>query len=306
MTDSGMDLTPLESSRQSFFIDANERHTAVQPEIVNLSANITPSTTLSVVNDCITIVTCSATISAYPGEPAERPLDLQGNVASVPLPLTTYKPFEPLAQIVYRRVDTPPVVSMVAATNTTPINLSYGASTADDRLSVAPTPAITNGGVMLSESAGAVDLSTSRPLRAMVALSSTSPGVVTNVVQDDGTPIDLTSGRNVCCDVIYKLPFTGSCRTQPPVITQPDNLFGYRDDHYQYDHAEVYSTKGMFGKAMSETNLADAGRFLYDGMTGYDYSGTSDSAIDLTAANVSADACVCLRIFPQYFGFASC
>uniref|UniRef100_A0A8C8HNB3 Protein piccolo n=1 Tax=Oncorhynchus tshawytscha TaxID=74940 RepID=A0A8C8HNB3_ONCTS len=278
MTDSGMDLTPQESSRQSVCSNSSGRHTAVQPEIVNLSAEITPSTTLAVVTDSITIVTCSATIASYTSEPEEKPLDLQGYVASMPLPLTTYKPFEPLAQIVYRRVDCPPIVSTVIARDTeTPINLSYGASTVDSRLPV----------TMLSELAGAVDLSTSRPLRAMVALSGISPGVVTTVVEDDGTPIDLTAGKNVCCDVIYKLPFTGSCRTQPPVITQPDNHFGYRDDHYQYDHAGVYGIKVLNGKALSETNLADAGLFLYNGKTEYDYK-VLDSAVDLTAGNISA------------------
>ncbi|XP_055796058.1 protein piccolo-like isoform X3 [Salvelinus fontinalis] len=289
MTDSGMDLTPRESSRQSDGSNSSGRHTAVQPEIVNLSAEITPSTTLAVVTDSITIVTCSATIASYTSEPAEKPLDLQGYVASMPLPLTTYKPFEPLAQIVYRRVDSPPIVSTVTVRDTeTPINLSYGASTVDSRLPVTMAPAISNGGTMLSELAGAVDLSTSRPLRAMVALSGTSPGVVTTVVKDDGTPIDLTAGKNVCCDVIYKLPFTGSCGTQPPVITQPDNHFGYRDDHYQYDHAGVYGFKVLNGKAMSETNLADAGLFLYNGKTGYDYNRVLDSAVDLTAGNISA------------------
>nr|XP_029490935.1 protein piccolo-like [Oncorhynchus nerka] len=288
MTDSGMDLTPQESSRQSVCSNSSGRHTAVQPEIVNLSAEITPSTTLAVVTDSITIVTCSATIASYTSEPEEKPLDLQGYVASMPLPLTTYKPFEPLAQIVYRRVDCPPIVSTVIARHTeTPINLSYGASPVDSRLPVTMAPAVSNGGTMLSELAGAVDLSTSRPLRAMVALSGTSPGVVTTVVEDDGTPIDLTAGKNACCDVIYKLPFTGSCRTQPPVITQPDNHFGYRDDHYQYDHAGVYGIKVLNGKALSETNLADAGLFLYNGKTEYDYK-VLDSAVDLTAGNISA------------------
>uniref|UniRef100_A0A8C7HYY8 Protein piccolo n=1 Tax=Oncorhynchus kisutch TaxID=8019 RepID=A0A8C7HYY8_ONCKI len=288
MTDSGMDLTPQESSRQSVCSNSSGRHTAVQPEIVNLSAEITPSTTLAVVTDSITIVTCSATIASYTSEPEEKPLDLQGYVASMPLPLTTYKPFEPLAQIVYRRVDCPPIVSTVIARDTeTPINLSYGASTVDSRLPVTMAPAVSNGGSMLSELAGAVDLSTSRPLRAMVALSGTSPGVVTTIVEDDGTPIDLTAGKNVCCDVIYKLPFTGSCRTHPPVITQPDNLFGYRDDHYQYDHAGVYGIKVLNGKALSETNLADAGLFLYNGKNEYDYK-VLDSAVDLTAGNISA------------------
>lgn len=305
MTDSGMDLTPQESSRQSVCSNSSGRHTAVQPEIVNLSAEITPSTTLAVVTDSITIVTCSATIASYTSEPAEKPLDLQSYVASMPLPLTTYKPFEPLAQIVYRRVDSPPIVSTVTARDTEiPINLSYGASTVDSRLPVTMAPAISNGGTMLSELAGAVDLSTSRPLRAMVALSGTSPGVVTTVVEDDGTPIDLTAGKNVCCDVIYKLPFTGSCRTQPPVITQPDNHFGYRDNHYQYDHAGVYGIKVLNGKAMSETNLADAGLFLYNGKTRYDYNGVLDSAVDLTAGNISAGWCVlfftCLNLISEW------
>lgn len=153
--------------------------------------------------------------------------------------------------------------------------------------------AISNGGPVLSlEATGAMDLSNYRPVRAMVALSDTSPGVVTTVVEDDGTPVDLTAGRrSVCCDVLYKLPFTGSCRTQPPVTTQPDNRFGYRDDHYQYDNAGLYGIKGMNGikASMSETNLTEAGLFPYDSKNDYDYlSGSADGAIDLTAAKLSA------------------
>ncbi|KAG7217453.1 hypothetical protein INR49_021621 [Caranx melampygus] len=311
MTEQGMDLTPPESCRQSFSSDSSGRQiTAVQPEIVNLSAEITPATTLSVVTDSITIVTCTATIASYNKTPAEKPLDLQGPVTSLPLPLTTCKPFEPLAQIVYRPVNSQPIVSAVGTTaQDIPMNLSFGALVSSGVKQ--PPAAISNGGPVLSlEATEAMDLSNYRPVRAMVALSSTSPGVVTTVVEDDGTPVDLTAGRrSVCCDVIYKLPFTGSCRTQPPVTTQPDNRFGYRDDHYQYDNAGIYGIKGMNGikASMSETNLTEAGLFSYDSKNDYDYlSGSSDGAIDLTAAKLSADACVCLRVLPQYFGFASC
>ncbi|XP_067357357.1 protein piccolo isoform X9 [Channa argus] len=297
MTEQGMDLTPPESCRQSFSHDSSGRQiTAVQPEIVNLSAEITPTTTLSVVTDSITIVTCTATIASYKNTPAEKPLDLQGPDTSSPVPLTTYKPFEPLAQIVYRPVNAQPKVSTVPHTDQDiPVNLSFGALVSSVvKQPMTSTPAvISNGGPVLSlEATGAMDLSNYKPVKAMVALYSTSPGVVTTVIEDDGTPVDLTAGRrSVCCDVIYKLPFTGSCRTQPPVTTQPDNRFGYRDDHYQYDNAVIYGIKGMNGikASMSETNLTEAALFSYDPKNDFDYlSGSSDGAIDLTAAKLSA------------------
>ncbi|XP_060891176.1 protein piccolo-like [Labrus mixtus] len=294
MTEQGMDLTPPESCRHSVSSDSSLRQiTAVQPEIVNLSAELTPATTLSVVTDSITIVTCTATISSYNNTPAEKPLDLQGPVVSLPLPLTTYKPFEPLAQIVYRPVTSQTVTRSVAsAAQEIPMNLSFGVSPGGKQPISPAKAAISNGGPVLSlEATGAMDLSNYRPVQAMVALSGTSPGIVTTIVEDDGTPVDLTAGRrSVCCDVIYKLPFTGSCRTQPPVTSQPDNRFGYRDDHYQYDHAGQYGVKGLNGvkSSMSETNLTEAGLFSYDPKSEYDYlSGSTNGAIDLTAAKLS-------------------
>lgn len=286
MTEQGMDLTPPESCRQSFSSDFSGRPiTAVQPEIVNLSAEITPSTTLSVVTDSITIVTCTATIASY--TPAEKPLDLQGSVTSLPLPLTTYKPFEPLAQIVYRPVNSIPLTSNVPSTvQDLPMNLTYGAlvSSAVKQLPTSPSGAVSNGGPVISlEASGAIDLSNYKPVRALVALSSTSPGVVTTLVEDDDTPIDLTAGsRSVCCDVIYKLPFTGSCRTHPPVTMQPDR---------QQDTSGLYDIKGMNGMrvSLSETNIPEVGLVLYDPNKGYDFlNGSSDGAIDLSAAKLSA------------------
>lgn len=288
MTEQGMDLTPPESHRQSFLSDYTGRQiTAVQPEIVNLSSEITPASTLSVVTDNITIVTCTATISSYNSTPAEKPLDLQGPVTSLPLPLTTYKPFEPLSQIVYKPVNSQAVVHAVTAQDT-PINLSFGVSSVSKQPSTQET--ISNGRPIVSlEATGAIDLSNYRPVRAMVALSSTSSGVVTSVVEDDGIPVDLTAGRrSVCCDVIYKLPFTGSCRTQPPVTNQPDGLHG---------------SKGMTGgkASLSDSNLTEAGLSAYDTKTDQDYlNGSSDGAIDLTAAHFSAGQCKSKLIFFSY------
>lgn len=300
MTEQGMDLTPPESYRQTFSTDLNGRQiTAVQPEIVNLSTDITPATTLSVVTDSITIVTCTATIASYNNTPAEKPLDLQGPVTSLPLPLTTYKPFEPLAQIVYRPVKAQPVVSPKTATDQdVPINLSFETLVSSERKQrMTSGPALMSNGhpVISLEATGAMDLSNYRPMRAIVALSGTSPGVVTTVVEDDGIPVDLTAGRrSVCCDVIYKLPFTGSCRTQPPVTTQPD----HRDDHY--NNVGLYGTDGMKA-AVSETNLTEAGLSPYDLKNTYEYfSGSSDGAIDLTAAKLSAGEYGCYTTCFQF------
>lgn len=279
MTEQGMDLTPPESHRQSFLSDYTGRQlTAVQPEIVNLSSEITPVPTLSVVTDNITIVTCTATISSYNSTPAEKPLDLQGPATSLPLALTTYKPFEPLAQIVYKPVNSQPVAHAVTAQDT-PINLSFGVSSVNKQSLTQGT--ISNGRPVVSlEATGAIDLSNYRPVRAIVALSGTSSGVVTSVVEDDGIPVDLTAGRrSVCCDVIYKLPFTGSCRTQPPVTTQPDGLYGTQE-------------MTNVTKSLSESNLMESGLFSYDTKTDQGYlNGSSDGAIDLTAAHLSAGKC---------------
>ncbi|XP_048113604.1 protein piccolo isoform X3 [Alosa alosa] len=295
MTDKGMDLTAPESSRQSFSSDSSGRHsTAVQPEVVNLSAEITPATTLSVVTDSITIVTCSATIASY-NNTTEKPLDL-GNATSMPLPLTTYTPCKPVAQIVYRPVNSHPKVT---TSMEIPVNLSYGTV---ESMSSATTPVTIAPGGIMSDSTGvpplipahteayasAVDLTTSKPV--MVALT-TSSGVVTTIVEDDGTPVDLTAGRRaICCDVIYKLPFTGSCRTQQPATTMPDNRFGYRDDHYQYGTATTLGITDLSNmkSSVSDNNFSEAGLFYHEGKNGLGYhNGASDGAIDLTSAKMS-------------------
>uniref|UniRef100_A0A9J7Z4C6 Protein piccolo n=1 Tax=Cyprinus carpio carpio TaxID=630221 RepID=A0A9J7Z4C6_CYPCA len=286
MTDQGMDLTAPDSSRSSLSSESSGRQaTAVQPEIVNLSAEIIPTSTLSVVTDSITIVTCTATI-AYNNNTVDKPLDL-GNATSVPLPLTTYNPFEPLAQIVYRPVNSQPKATTSAEI---PINLSYRAvaGTAPTHMPITIAPLNFTNGIHTEPTAvGPVDLTTSKPMKTMVALSSSS-GVVTTVLEDDGTPVDLTSGRRtVCCDVIYRLPFTGSCRTQPPVTTQPDNQIGYQIDIATTPVTEDLSTMKA---SISDSNFKEAGLFSYERKNGFTYQNrASEGAIDLTSAKMSTE-----------------
>lgn len=291
----GVDLSSgPDSRRQSFVTDVSRQNSAVQSPVVNLSAE---SSTVSIVTDSITIVTCAATI-----QPSDNVDTYQAS--SVPLQLTKNKAFEPVSQIIYRPIDSQP------STNTgteIPINLSVGSSTGGGvfqsvPVTIAPTSVagcVANGLTTGTTSvAGAVDLSTTKPFNTVVLVDAASAEVVTAVItDDDGKPVDLTAGkRAVCCDVVYKLPFAGSCTTQQPTTPLPEDRFGYRDDHYQYDRSP-YGMRGFGGikPSMSDTNLAEAGLFFYKSKNSYNFSGTTEGAVDLTSAKIS-DAGQCSDI----------
>ncbi|KPP72928.1 protein piccolo-like [Scleropages formosus] len=293
MTDRGMDLSVPDVKRTAYSSESNGRQmSAVHSEIVNLSAEAPPAPTLSVVTSTITIITCTATI-AYNDNAADKPLDLAQSMTA-PLQLTS-KQFEPVAQIIYRPIDSQPTTSAIAEA---PINLSFGAITSTDTskppVTIAP-PSITNGSAgfpthIEAGPEGAVDLTTSKPVQTMVAVNGVTSGVVTTIVEEDGKPMDLTAGRRaVCCDVVYKLPFAGSCTRPQAATTLPEDRFGYRDDHYQYDRSGSYSMRSFGGmkSSMSDTNLAEAGLFFYKSKNSYDYNGATEGAVDLTSGKIS-------------------
>ncbi|XP_030004904.1 protein piccolo isoform X4 [Sphaeramia orbicularis] len=283
----GVDLSAgPDSRRQSFAPDVNRHTSAVQSPVVNLSAE---SSTVSVVTDSITIVTCAATIQRCDN-------GITSQVSTVPLQLTKNKAFEPISQIIYRPIDSQP------STHTSteiPVNLSIGSSTGGGLfqtapVTIAPTSVATcvaNGlATGTSTVAGAVDLTTTKPFNTVVSVDAVSTEVVTSVItDDDGKPVDLTAGkRAVCCDVVYKLPFAGSCTTQQPTTPLPEDRFGYRDDHYQYDRTP-YGMRGFGGikPSMSDTNLAEAGLFIYKSKNSYNFNGTTEGAVDLTSTKIS-------------------
>nr|XP_055046898.1 protein piccolo isoform X2 [Misgurnus anguillicaudatus] len=267
----GVDLSSSESRYQSFAIDAGGRQqSAVQSSVVNLS---TDSSSVSVVTDNITILTCTATVS-YGSDTSQS--------TSTPLQLTTGKSFEPVSQIIYRPVDYQPEK---------PINLSTTVGkTHHTPVTIAPT--IANNGINGLDTglSGAVDLTTFKPAQTIVTMNGSTAEMVTAVItEDDGKPVDLTAGkRTVCCDVVYKLPFAGSCATQQPSAPLPEDRFGYRDDHYQYDRTP-YGMRGLGGikPSMSDTNLAEAGLFLYKSKHSYDYKEATEGAVDLTSGKMS-------------------
>ncbi|XP_068611334.1 protein piccolo [Brachionichthys hirsutus] len=278
----GVDLSAGTEARHTFFaIDVNHQNSAVQSPVVNLS---TESSTLSIMTDSITIVTCAATI--HQSNTVATP-----QVPSLPLQLTKSKTFEPVSQIIYRPIDSQPLYQ---ASTEIPINLSVGSSTGGGTLqtvTIAPTSiaSVANGlSAGTATVAGAVDLSTAKSFNTVVSMDAASAEAATAfLTDDDGKPVDLTAGkRTVCCDVVYKLPFAGSCTSQQPTTPLPEDRFGYRDDHYQYDRSP-YGMRGFGGikPSMSDTNLAEAGLFFYKSKNGYSF--TTEGAVDLTSAKIS-------------------
>ncbi|XP_077449624.1 protein piccolo isoform X2 [Stigmatopora argus] len=282
----GVDLSAgPDTRRQSFGADVSRQSSAVLSPVINLSSE---STTVSILTDSITIVTCSATI--------QRCNSLESSQASsTPLQLTKNKAFEPVSQIVYRTLDS----QFPNHSGEIPINLTVGASTVGGTFQMPPvtmapsavTSCLANGLMTSTTSvAGAVDLSTTKPFNTLVSIDTISTEVITAVVtEDDSKPVDLTAGkRAVCCDVVYKLPFAGSCTSQQPTTPLPEDRFGYRDDHYQYDRSP-YGARGFGGikPSMSDTNLAEAGLFIYKSKNSYNFSGTTDGAVDLSSAKIS-------------------
>ncbi|KAF1614146.1 UNVERIFIED_CONTAM: hypothetical protein FQV16_0010438, partial [Eudyptes robustus] len=288
MRDSCMDLSAvsMDMRRQMPASDTCGRSVStVQPAIINLSTACVADPSLSVVTETVTVMTCTATVS-YTAS-TDTLVDL-GHAMTTPLQLTTSKHFEPTYRVTGSQ-------AFSAGRDEVPINLSLGPSThavtwATTKPVTVPPVGVTNGWTDLSTSqelmeSGAVDLSTTKSHRTVVTMDETTSGIITTVIEDDEKPVDLTAGRRaVCCDMVYKLPFGRSCTAQQPPTTLPEDRFGYRDDHYQYDRSGSYGYRGIGGMkpSMSDTNLSEAGLFAYKSKNSFDYRvGATDAALQL-------------------------
>ena len=293
VTEKCMDLSAsaVDVKRQTTTSEMYGRQiSAVQPSIINLSATSSGVTPISLVTETVTVVTCTATASYTTGTESLVGLEL---ATAAPLQLTTSKHVEPLYRV-------PSGQTFPTIREEAPINLSLSTSahpvtSAPTKPVTAPPVGVTNGWTDSSTSQSitdgeVVDLSTSKTHRTVVTMDEASSNVVTKIIEDDEKPVDLTAGRRaVCCDVVYKLPFGRSCTAQQPATTLPEDRFGYRDDHYQYDRSGPYGYRGIGGMkpSMSDTNLAEAGHFFYKSKNAFDYSGGTDAAVDLTSGRIT-------------------
>ncbi|KAM9311751.1 protein piccolo [Gastrophryne carolinensis] len=283
-TDACMDLssTTVDGRHQSAVRGVVSRPiSAVQPAIVNLSTLPPVISSVLLVTESVTVVTCSATVSYTTS--LESLADL-GNSMKEPLKLTTTRHMENETTALPSDVEVPVNLStgVPAHSVTKPFSV-YSSNIIDGCIGISTSQESIDSGV--------VDLSTTKSLRTMVTMDETSSAIITEIVEEDDKPVDLTAGkRAVCCDVVYKLPFGRSCIAQQPPTTLPEDRFGYRDDHYQYDRSTTSGFRGM-KPSMSDTNLAEAGLFLYKSKNAFDYSvGITDVAVDLTSGKVTGEA----------------
>ncbi|KAG8439985.1 hypothetical protein GDO86_005960 [Hymenochirus boettgeri] len=286
-----MDLSAITfDAKHSTDVNSIRQISAVQPAIVNLSTASPIMSLSSVITESGAVMTCSTTLSYTTS--LESLVDL-GKSMTAPLKLTTAKEYK----------DRSSVFSM----DEVPINLSRGVptysvfcpTTATTTVSFAPG-IVTNGFNYISTSqesvdSGIVDLSTTKPQRTLVTMDETTSEVINQIIEDD-MPVDLTAGRRaICCDVVYKLPFATSCISQQPSTSLPEDRFGYRDDHYQYDrlgHSGIRGGRGM-KPSMSDTNLAEAGIFLYKSKNAFNYPiGLNEVPIDLTSGKMTSGEAV--------------
>ncbi|XP_007943092.1 protein piccolo [Orycteropus afer afer] len=293
VTEKCIDLSAstMDMKRQTISSEVYGRQiSTVQPSIINLSAASSIVTPISLVTETVTVVTCTASANYTTGTESFMSIE---PTAAPPLQLTTSKYAEPP----YRM---PSGQALPTLREEAPINLSLSTSAQAVTLAVTkpvtvPPVGVTNGWSDSITSQGttdgeAVDLSTTKSYRTVVTVDESTSSPVTKIIEDDERPVDLTAGRRaVCCDVVYKLPFGRSCTAQQPKTTLPEDRFGYRDDHYQYDRSGSYGYRGIGGMkpSMSDTNLAEAGHFFYKSKNAFDYSGGADAAVDLTSGRIT-------------------
>ncbi|MCJ8744168.1 hypothetical protein PDJAM_G00115500 [Pangasius djambal] len=185
--------------------------------------------------------------------------------------------------------------------------------------SVSPTPTIGHdiyGGIALElkNKPTVANLSTGKPHVMMVQLdesSSSQGGTVTQIVKREEPPpapevLDLTGqikseNQVACCDVVYQLPFAGSCSGSfgqrgktaisepnpsadstpaPHQQTQPVNMQGVSEEHKPF----TMPPPGRLPPSMSDTNLAESG------LQYYQRTDPGDLAVDLSSMKQAYEA----------------
>ncbi|XP_044131112.1 protein bassoon [Bufo gargarizans] len=251
MTDQGMDLTSLatESRRYSLTMDSSpaRQSTAIQPLIVNLNAQEQPHAVIGTPTT-VSITVASSMIASQPkqpmvyGDPFQNRVDFgQGTGSAVCL--TQVKHIEQTAQSgvlrgsggkpeeaaglqkeIFARYNLP---SQITSTVKREVGSQPGNTQNIANISAMPRQFQQDQGVGYTDAYKGVSepqiqhlpisFAGSQPHSMMVHLDENTPGAVTKLMKEEQAPnaIDLTGmkpeSQVVCCDVVYKFPFGGSC-----------------------------------------------------------------------------------------------
>ncbi|XP_069592557.1 protein bassoon, partial [Ranitomeya imitator] len=356
MTDQGMDLTSLatESRRYSLTMEPSpaRQSTAVQPLIVNLNAQEQPHASIGTATT-VSITVASSMIASQPkqpmvyGDPFHNRVDFgQGTGSAVCL--TQAKHMEQTAQSVvlrgsagkpeetgglqkdiFARYNLPSQVTSV-------VKRDIGTQPAQNiaNISAMPRQFQQDQGTGFTDAYKGVpepkaqhppiNIAGSQPHSIMVHLDEKASATVTKLSKEEqaSNALDLTGmqpeSQVVCCDVVYKFPFGGSCagaynskvpdkstgesaqavrprvqyfgqreqelpesyqyREPKPMVPPPPLPSAPAQNFYEEQKFYPYGPQGRLHSSMSETNLSDIGLYQPYQVPG----GDSASAMDLS------------------------
>lgn len=359
MTDQGMDLTSVatETRRYSLTMDQSptRQATAVQPLIVNLNAQEQPRAIIGTATT-ISMTVATSMMTSQPkqpvvyGDPFQNRVDFgQGTGSAVCL--TQVRHMEQVAQSgmmkagvisggtaaphgnteeagsiqkdIFARYNLPSqVTSMVKREIVSQTNNAQNIA----NISAMPRQLHQDQAMGFSGANQPVNIPGGQPHAMMVQLDDMASGTVTKLVNEEqaSNALDLTNvkpeSQVVCCDVVYKFPFGGSCAggytpkvaekgAEPAQAVRPGpQYYGQREqdlaDNYQYRETKPmpslpptstapvqnlyeeqkmfpYGPTGRLHSSMSETNLSEIGLYQPYHATG------AEGAVDLSTMKSS-------------------
>uniref|UniRef100_A0A3P8TBW5 Bassoon presynaptic cytomatrix protein n=1 Tax=Amphiprion percula TaxID=161767 RepID=A0A3P8TBW5_AMPPE len=318
MTDQGMDLTSLATESRKYHggSEGSRHSTIVQPLIMNLNTQETTTpTTVSVTVAASMFMTQPKQPTVY-GDPHQNRVDLGQGMGSA-VCLSQNKPLSPPTDPSIPKIDVsalarygitgqiPPLMKkdlLVSQTSTASAVVSavspvinpelYGTGPVELKGKPSP-PGMMPGGKSPHSMVVQMDGGT-ETARAVTQLVKVEEG------QD---AVDLTGGQikpdnqPACCDVVYRLPFGGSCvggsekegirpPSAPPLSYESDQERQTGRYHeYPMDGRKAYTLPfpGRLQPSMSDTNLAEAGLQSYHSKLEPHLQPSGELAMDLTA-----------------------
>uniref|UniRef100_A0A672YA74 Bassoon (presynaptic cytomatrix protein) b n=1 Tax=Sphaeramia orbicularis TaxID=375764 RepID=A0A672YA74_9TELE len=226
MTDQGMDLTSLASDTRRYSLGAEQppgRHTAVQPLIMNLNAQEQPHVSVSTPTT-VSVTVAGSMFMSQPkqpvvyGDPLQNRVDL-GQCVGAAVCLTQTKP--PITDPSIPKIDQSSFARYNLANQVQPLLMKKDLVVSQTS---SAQPIVTASAITRVSPLGSHSVSGAPPHVMMVQLDESNAsqgGTVTQLVKREEPPpppqvLDLTGqikpeNQVACCDVVYKLPFAGSC-----------------------------------------------------------------------------------------------
>ncbi|CDQ80132.1 unnamed protein product [Oncorhynchus mykiss] len=331
MTAHGMDLTSLatETRKYSSGIEGSHPSTIIQPLIMNLNTQQQPHVMVSTATTMSVTVAASMFISqpqqpmVY-GDPLQNRVDLgQGMGSAMCLSQNKPPPTDPSIPKIDAKLEDLSIQQQQLLQQQQKLQQQQQLlehqlqqhhqmqqqSSVARTISPAVAPDIygTGGPLELKSKptpAGVMHLAGGGPHGMMVQMDGAPQGgPVTQLVktEEGQDAVDLTGGQikaenqPACCDVVYRLPFGGSCvggpfsqkpnprpHSVPPLSYESDQEGQYQEFSMDGHKAYTLPFPGRLQPSMSDTNLAEAGLQSYHSKMDPHFQTSGELAVDLS------------------------